>query len=188
MFALITGGSGSGKSEYAEGLAVRLAKKEHLPLFYIATMQPFGEEGRKRVERHQRLRAGKGFRTIERYTDLKGLNLRGQAFPRDSVILLECLSNLTANEMFGEAGCPDVEGEVLRGVEAVYLACRHLVAVTNDIFSDGVAYDEATTQYQRCLAGINEALASQAELVTEVVCAIPLHRKGDVHGTTVEQL
>lgn len=188
MFALITGGSGSGKSEYAEGLAVKLAGREHLPLYYIATMEPLGEEGRRRVERHRKLRAGKGFRTIERYRDLKGLNQGEMVLPEESVVLLECLSNLTANEMFGEDKAADVEQEVLLGVETVSLGCRHLVAVTNDIFSDGAAYDETTTQYQRCLAGINAVLATRADLVTEVVCAIPLHRKGDVHGTTVEQL
>ena len=42
MFALITGGSGSGKSEYAENLAVSWGAKEHLPLYYVATMEPWG--------------------------------------------------------------------------------------------------------------------------------------------------
>ena len=96
MFVLITGGSGSGKSEYAENRAVMLSKKEGLLLYYIATMKPFGEEGKRRVERHRRLRSGKGFFTIEHYVNLKQLIL-----PGEGVVLLECLSNLTANEMFG---------------------------------------------------------------------------------------
>ena len=99
MLILVTGGSGSGKSEYAENTAVRLAKEEGLPLYYIAAMKPYGEEGRRRVERHRRLRAGKGFETWERYMDLKGL-----ALPKRGVALLECLSNLTANEMFEPEG------------------------------------------------------------------------------------
>ena len=61
MFVLINGGSGSGKSEYAENRAVMLSKKEGLLLYYIATMKPFGEEGKRRVERHRRLRSGKGY-------------------------------------------------------------------------------------------------------------------------------
>ena len=60
MLILVTGGSGSGKSEYAENTAVSLAEEKGLPLYYIAAMRPFGEEGRRRVERHRRLRAGKG--------------------------------------------------------------------------------------------------------------------------------
>ena len=60
MLAVITGGSGSGKSEYAESVATSLAKRDRLPLYYIATMRPFGAEGKWRVERHRKLRAGKG--------------------------------------------------------------------------------------------------------------------------------
>ena len=70
MLHLIIGGSGSGKSEYAENQAVLLSKKEDLSLYYIATMKPFGEEGKRRVERHRRLRSGKGFFTIEHYVNL----------------------------------------------------------------------------------------------------------------------
>lgn len=50
MLYLVTGGSGSGKSEYAENLAVSL-KKENL--IYIATMFPFDDESLKKIERHK---------------------------------------------------------------------------------------------------------------------------------------
>lgn len=173
MFVLITGGSGSGKSEYAENLAVGLAKDTGLPLYYVATMMPFGTEGKKRVERHQKLRAGKGFTTIERYVNLKELML-----PENGVVLLECLSNLTANEMFEEKGAGDkTSEEVLLGVRKIRSGCRHLVVVTNDIFSDGITYDKTTEQYQRYLGAVNQALAKEADEVTEVVCGIPLEIK-----------
>ena len=44
MFTLVTGGSGSGKSEYAESLV----DSWNDPKIYIATMMPFDEETRKR--------------------------------------------------------------------------------------------------------------------------------------------
>lgn len=170
MFALITGGSGSGKSEYAENRATELARKTGLPLYYIATMRPFGEEGRKRVERHQRLRLGKGFHTIECYVNLKELKL-----PKTGVVLLECLSNLTANEMFEPEGAGGgTPEEVLLGIRKIRSGSRHLIAVTNDIFSDGITYDKTTEQYQRYLGRINQELAGEADEVTEVVCGIPL--------------
>ncbi len=173
MFALITGGSGSGKSEYAENLAVGLAKETGLPLYYIATMIPFGTEGKKRVERHRRLRAGKGFNTIECYVNLKGLVL-----PEKSVVLLECLSNLTANEMFEEKGAgTDTPEAVFSGVMKIRSESGHLIAVTNDIFSDGILYDKTTKRYQSYLGEINQELAREADVVTEVVCGIPLNLK-----------
>ena len=94
---LVIGGSGSGKSAYAEKVALECQKeKRH---FYLATMHVFGEEGQKKVERHKRMRAGKGFVTIEQPTDIM------QCLPAlreagGGVVLLECMSNLAANEMF----------------------------------------------------------------------------------------
>ncbi len=66
MYCLVTGGAGSGKSEYAESLALSL-KDNTGHLFYIATMYPYDDaETQKRIRRHRSLREGKGFVTIER--------------------------------------------------------------------------------------------------------------------------
>ena len=65
MIHLVIGGSGSGKSEFAENLLEDSQRK-----YYIATMQVYEEEGRKKVARHRRLRAGKGFQTIEQPRDM----------------------------------------------------------------------------------------------------------------------
>lgn len=98
MLCLVTGSSGSGKSEWAEGKILEIAGEKKL---YLATMRSFGAEGERRVKRHRALRAGKGFETIERAVDLTGIppeTLRG------ATVLLEDLSNLIANEMFDPEG------------------------------------------------------------------------------------
>ena len=95
---LVTGGSGSGKSAWAEKRVIEIGKG---PYVYLATMRPQGEEAKERILRHREMRAGKGFVTLERYTDLDGMIL-----PADlcgGVVLLEDLSNLLANEMFGSS-------------------------------------------------------------------------------------
>ena len=69
MIVLVTGGSGSGKSEYAEQLVMRFGDCRR---FYVATMEVFGEEGREKVLRHKRLRRGKGFVTLERQRNVGG--------------------------------------------------------------------------------------------------------------------
>ena len=94
MLIVVTGVSGSGKSEYAEQICCKLSGDRKK--YYIATMQPYGEEGKKRILRHHRLRSGKGFETIEQYMHI------GEAAERISnkpVVLLECMSNLLANEL-----------------------------------------------------------------------------------------
>ena len=50
MIALVIGGSGSGKSAYAEQMAVNAAGNGSL--YYVATMQVYDEEGKKKVEPH----------------------------------------------------------------------------------------------------------------------------------------
>ena len=68
MLTLVTGGSGSGKSAFAEDRVLSFGDAQRI---YIATMHPFDEESHKRIERHQKMRAGKGFETVECYTGLK---------------------------------------------------------------------------------------------------------------------
>ena len=95
MFTLVIGGAASGKSEYAE------AHVETLPgrRLYIATMEPWDEECRARIARHQAARAHKRFTTVECYRNLSQLTV-----PPDSNVLLECLGNLVANERYGRQG------------------------------------------------------------------------------------
>ena len=71
MVALIIGGSGSGKSEFAENMALNLSKQN---LIYLATMIPYGREGTERVEKHKKMRRNKGFKTIEKYNRFKKTN------------------------------------------------------------------------------------------------------------------
>ena len=59
MLVLIIGGSGSGKSAYAEDYITKLSKD--CRKYYIATMQVYDEEGQKKVFKHQKMRDGKGF-------------------------------------------------------------------------------------------------------------------------------
>lgn len=171
MMILVTGGSGSGKSAFAEDRVLSLGEGRRI---YIATMYPFDLESKKRVNRHRRMRAGKGFETVERYTNLGELVLSG-----DSHVLLECMSNLVANEMFQEDGAHErtVE-EVLEGVRKLHSQVKHLVIVTNEIFSEAASYEGETRTYQKYLGKINQALAEMADEVVEVVYGIPVYHKG----------
>ena len=92
------------------------------------------------------------------------------------VVLLECLSNLTANEMFEKdgAGADRAAEEILAGIDRLREQSGHLIVVTNEIFSDGVRYDEETTEYLRLLGRINQRIAAIADQVTEVVYGIPV--------------
>ena len=221
MLHLVIGGSGSGKSAYAEKRCLEYGG----PCLYLATMKIWDEEDRKRVEKHRAMRAGKGFETWECPVDLEMLDVPERF--RNGTVLLECMSNLLVNELWREdipgasggsmdvnaeekrlASCPetepqaveekkkdrqadgendiagraardqDTETRILRGIRHLADCCGHLVIVTDDIFSDGIRYDEETVRYLRILAALNRDIAEQADTVMEVVFGIPVPVKG----------
>ena len=167
MFTLVIGGAASGKSKFAEAHALKLPGRR----IYLATMEPFGVEGRARVERHRRLRAGKGFETVERYTGLAGLLL-----PDGANILMECLGNLLANELYSPRG--GGADAVLVGIDYLLSQSAHLTVVTNEVCSGGTDYAGDTLTYMQELTHINRTLAARADFVVEVVCSLPNVLKG----------
>lgn len=167
-FTLVAGGAASGKSEFAERL---ILESGPLPRQYIATMEIFDQECRARVARHRAMRATKGFSTLE-----CPVNLPGAPIPSGGAVLLECMTNLTANELFSPngAGSPQAaEDSILAGVDRIMAGCARLVIVTGEVFSGGNRYASDTDLYLRLLARVNRALAARADEVCEVVCGLP---------------
>lgn len=193
MIHMVTGGSGSGKSAYAEdwilkkqkeNLALQFGREfeeDMLPLLYIATMIPYGEEAKKKIERHHRLRAGKGFITVERYTDLKNLEI-----PANSGILLECVSNLAANELYRADGTmkerKETLDQIMEGIRHLSQETCCLTIVTNEVHSDINGYSQETEMYRDLLGIANQRIAELADRVTEVVYGIPVCIKSDEQG------
>lgn len=192
MVVLVTGGSGSGKSAFAEEYLMRLSTQAETK-YYIATMQPFGEESLAKIRRHQRLRAGKGFVTLEQPVALReaavkitqlsydcGKPADRQRIPQNTA-LLECMSNLVANEMFAEKEIrlkDEVTAQILDGIEVLSRRLEHLLIVTNNVFEDGISYEETTAEYIEAMGQVNERLAAMADTVIEVVTGIPIVWKG----------
>lgn len=210
MMYLIIGGSGSGKSTYAEELLFSLpdAGKK----YYIATMQVYDEESRRRVQKHRKQREGKRFDTIEQPVHVSGALTQMDAGKKSA--MLECVSNLVANEMFAKdiyaedmyADDPHVEdmhtddcdvketglkkskdcsaeavaGKIVDDIMKLHQPLQQLVIVSNNVFEDGVSYDEMTMEYIKTMGIVNQKLAAVADVVTEVVVGIPVMAKEQV--------
>lgn len=174
---LVIGGSGCGKSAYAENRIRELAQSDRI--YYLATMQVYGEEGRKKVERHVEMRREKGMLTLEQTRDVADVIPR---LPSEKCcVILEDLGNLVANEMFQDNADPVdwqvVAGKIISQVRLLEGATKHLVIVTNNVFEDGITYGEGTMNYLKALGRVNAELAGTAAEVTEVVVGIPLSLK-----------
>lgn len=181
MLRLVTGGSCSGKSAFAEKLATEeMTKHPAGTLYYVATMVPYDEECKERIRRHREVRKDKGFVTKECHTDLSGLTAE-----KEDVFLIECLSNLLANEMYEKTGRLQEKSSAHERVEEVIVTpvrklarkCGAVIVVTNEVFSEGTAFPEETALYLQLLGKSNCLLAGAADSVTEIVCGIPVERK-----------
>lgn len=182
MLLLITGGSGSGKSKYAEDTAINFYRTtfKNGKLYYVATMQSFDEETDKKIARHQEMRKGKGFETIERPVGLGSLDVS-----HNDVVLVECMSNLLANEMYAQEGSiksrrielqffEQIKDVILEKIFYLEKQAGCVVVVTNEVFSAGLDYDAESLTYIEGLGYINWQLGQAADRVVEVVCGIPV--------------
>ena len=168
MLIFVYGGSASGKSEYAEERLCAISSREK---YYIATMEDGSDESRRRIMRHRQLRSGKGFITLEQPRDIQNANAKGCA-------LLECLTNLVANEMFrGGKIFPYkyVAEKIISGIDKLYKKLEALIVVSGDVFGGGTFYDEATLAYMKALAMANSYFTSKADEAVQVVCGIPVY-------------
>ena len=85
-------------------------------------MVPYGKETEQKILRHRQMRNGKGFEALECFTDLKKMvqtepGFRADAAEEGICVLLECMSNLTANELYLDTGAKERTREaVLEGI------------------------------------------------------------------------
>lgn len=182
MVVLVTGGAASGKSEFAEKVAV---SENRGRMAYLATMHVCDDECAARVAKHRKMRAGKGFETIECQFGIPK-NLYSERF---DTALLECMSNFVANVMFISEKSPDET--VLFLMDELKRLCQtipHVVIVTNEVFSDSGDYDSYTRSYIKTLGTVNQRIAAIADTVIESVCGIPVFHKGKEELSAYENI
>ena len=93
------------------------SKKDKFPSSVLyCNHGPYGKETEQKILRHRQMRNGKGFETLECFTDLKKLvqtepGFRADAAEEGICVLLECMSNLTANELYLDTGAKERTGK-----------------------------------------------------------------------------
>ncbi len=180
----ITGGAGSGKSEFAERLLSDSKKK-----IYIATSVIFDDEIREKVSEHQKRRDGEWI-LIERYKDIV---LELEKYKRQGFkILLECLTNLVSNYMLFESSfdwekkvskteLKSLESTIIYQIEGLIQFVREngfeLVIVSNEI-GMGLVPTYPLGRYFRDISGkINQYIASRADEAYLIVSGLDLRLK-----------
>lgn len=178
MRVLVVGGSGSGKSAYAERLACRLSPTRT----YVATMAGNGPEARARIRRHRMQRAGLAFTTLECTDSLPLDQLTPHA--ASGVVLLEDVGNLVANALFSADGRlrdrATTCDRLMRDILALSDAFVHAVVVGNEVGSEGQSPYEGTRSWVRLMGTLCKAVAREFDVVVEVTAGIPQVIKGEL--------
>lgn len=163
---LVSGKNSSGKSIFAETLLAKCDGNR----YYIATMIPKTEDNFARIEKHKKQRAGLGFTTLE-----LPYSLTEQYIEPDSVVLLEDVSNLLANNIFEKNKTAD---EVFDDILNLTKRCKVLVAVTISGLLNN-RYDTDTAMYINSINEINQKLNNEALVAIKMINGKPVYEKGD---------
>lgn len=172
MIYLITGGQRSGKSVYAEQLALNLSPNP----IYIATAHIWDEEFRARVKKHQE-RRGNQWTNIEEERKLSRYDVTGQT------ILIDCCTLWATNVFFDHESdndnvkvqnCLDelkTEFDLFTSQEATF------IFVTNEIGLGGISENKLQRQFTDLIGLFNQYVAAKADNVTLIISGIAINIK-----------
>lgn len=168
--ALILGGARSGKSAYAEQLAIN----SKLQLTYVATSQIYDGEMRDRVDKHVD-RRGPEWTTREEPLNL--LRCLQQESSAEKIILVDCLTLWLTNILLDETLDPTIEIEKL--ISGLHFS-GPVIFVSNEV-GFGIVPENKLARRFRDLAGtLHQQIAAQADLVTLVAAGLPLTLKQEL--------
>lgn len=184
MLIFVTGGVRSGKSSFAEKLAIeRFALNG---LHYVATSRQTDKEMRERINRHQERRNASGvhWQTWEIGRSISKLHDR---IAHNQVILLDCLTTLVNNELFTFDGeTYDMLNEQERRQLFYSLADaihqlqhnRTLIVVSNEIAHEALHREHETTFiYVELLGKLHQKLVNKADEAYLCENGIPIRMK-----------
>ena len=160
---LITGGQRSGKSRYAEELALNLADSP----VYVATAHVWDEEFRERVRRHQE-RRGPQWTNIEEEKYLSRHDLTGR------VAVIDCVTLWLTNFFFENQDVDNTLEAVKREFDQFTAHDGTYIFVTNEIGSGGVSVDAVQRRFTDLQGWMNQYIASHADEVILMVSGIPV--------------
>ena len=179
MTYFISGGAKNGKSTLAQDLTVALAAGgKH---YYVATMISTGAEDDDRIRRHIEDRDGMGFETVECFRNILDCL---KVADKDGVFLVDSVTAMVQNALFPVEKNYEMDLDAAKrcGDELVEFAkhVRHVVYVSDYIYSDAERYSESTEAYRKSLADIDRRLAKICDTVVEVAAGQYFVHKGEL--------
>lgn len=163
---LITGGQRSGKSRYAEQLALSMTASP----VYLATAHIWDKEFSERVRRHQE-RRGPEWSTIEEERELSRHDVSGR------VVVIDCVTLWLTNLFFDTSEVEQTLEKAKAEFDRFTSQNATFIFVTNEIGSGGVSENAVQRQFTDLEGWMNQYIAAKADEVTFMVSGIAVKIK-----------
>lgn len=173
---LVTGGSRSGKSDFARRTAEALPGKRA----FVATCPVTDEEMALRIQKHREERSRSNWETIEEPVNIAEALRKA---PQFDVFIVDCLTLWINNLLYQEAqqGRNITEDEIARMCRDLLQACSEIsgtvIFVTNELGSGIVPESPFARLYRDLVGRCNQIIAGEADKVTMVACGLPFNLK-----------
>ncbi|MFD1360080.1 bifunctional adenosylcobinamide kinase/adenosylcobinamide-phosphate guanylyltransferase [Lentibacillus salinarum] len=175
----VTGGVRSGKSAYAEKMAVDLGKKLGSNLHYMACGVPSDEEMVARIARHRedRQNASAPWKTWECPYHLQRI---AKHFTKQDILVLDCVTTLLNNYLFDRAldEPEQVISCILMDVACLQENSAGLIVVSNEVAQGLTTEEPFTRMYQYILGNVHQGIVDQADTAYLVENGLPICKKG----------
>lgn len=178
---LILGGVRSGKSRFAQEMALRLGDR----VLFVATGEALDEEMRQRIEEHKRIRPP-GWRTVEIATGV-GRKIR-EEIGDAQVVIVDCLTLLVSNVIGWYGNDPEqlnpelvdnrLAVEIDELVGCIEDSAATFILVSNEVGMGLVPENRLGRLYRDLLGKANQVLAEHADCVYFMLSGMPLRLKG----------
>ena len=169
MIYLITGGERSGKSSYAQNLALSLSNEP----IYVATARKWDDDFQNRIDRHQ-LQRDNRWTNIEKEKHLSEIDFSGK------VALIDCVTLWLTNFFVDTKN--DVQQSLEEAKKEFLLIAKQenatLIIVTNEIGMGVHADTHIGRKFTELQGWMNQFLAANADEVILMVSGIPVKIKG----------
>lgn len=176
---MVTGGSRSGKSEFAERYVLHNAEK----CAYIATAEILDDEMAERVALHQRRRRNGRWLNYEAPYDADKVMA---SLPEEAdAVLFDCLTIYMCNLFYGK-NAPEGEflercAVVLQQIDALIEAARKsgkiVVFVTNEVGCGIVPGEKMSREYRDLAGWVNQSVGAAADELYLCVCGQAIDMK-----------
>ncbi|MEP3197492.1 MAG: bifunctional adenosylcobinamide kinase/adenosylcobinamide-phosphate guanylyltransferase [Lentilitoribacter sp.] len=168
----VLGGARSGKSVFAENLALSYGKATSSKCIYLATSQIWDDEMRARVDVHKERRSAQ-WDTIEVPLELPDALI--EHAEKECAILVDCLTLWVTNLMMEERDLNAAGDELVNAISSI---TTPIIFVSNEV-GQGIVPDNKMARDFRDHAGIlHQKLAAVVDEVYFITAGLPTKLKG----------